>query len=91
MPGGTTATPPLSQTDKAIAIPTPEEMETHEQLDLRLRELMTKSNVVLFMKGSPDSPRRCGFSRKICDLLRENNVEFTHFDILTDKSVRQGG
>jgi len=41
------------------------------------------------MKGSPDVPR-CGFSRKICGLLRDQKIEFSHFDILTDESVRQG-
>jgi glutaredoxin-related protein len=50
---------------------------------------MNQSKVVLFMKGSPDVPR-CGFSRKICGLLRDKNIEFSHFDILTDESVRQG-
>ena len=50
---------------------------------------MNQSKVVLFMKGSPDVPR-CGFSRKICALLRDNKIEFTHFDILTDETVRQG-
>ncbi|KAI0246075.1 glutaredoxin [Lactifluus subvellereus] len=84
------STPPLSQTDKspapAPAVGTP---ETPEELENRLRGLMNQSTVVLFMKGSPDVPR-CGFSRKICGLLRDKRVEFSHFDILTDESVRQG-
>lgn len=42
------------------------------------------------MKGSPDQPR-CGFSRKISVLLRDKDIDFSHFDILTDESVRQGG
>ena len=50
---------------------------------------MNQSKVVLFMKGAPDQPR-CGFSRKAVQLLRDNNVEFTHFDILTDETVRAG-
>lgn len=50
---------------------------------------MNQSPVVLFMKGSPDSPR-CGFSRKIVGLLKDANVPYTSFDILTDESVRQG-
>ena len=44
---------------------------------------------MLFMKGSPDTPR-CGFSRQIVELLREASVPFTHFDNLTDEEVRQG-
>ena len=45
--------------------------------------------MVLFMKGSPDEPR-CGFSRKIVALLRDQGVQFAHFDILSDESVRSG-
>ena len=55
----------------------------------RLRGLMNQSKVVVFIKGTPDEPR-CGFSRKICGLLKDQSVEFSHFDILTDESVRQG-
>lgn len=50
---------------------------------------MQQDKVVLFMKGDPDQPR-CGFSRRIVALLRDQNVTFAHFDILTDESVRSG-
>ena len=89
---------PLSRTDQSPAkapneVPSAlqdnDKKETTEELNARLRSLMNKSNVVLFMKGSPEEPR-CGFSRKISTLLNEKNIEFTHFDILTDESVRQG-
>lgn len=50
---------------------------------------MTQSKVVAFIKGTPDAPR-CGFSRQVVALLREHEVNFTHFDILTDEDVRQG-
>jgi glutaredoxin-related protein len=51
--------------------------------------IMKQSKVVLFMKGEPDAPR-CGFSRTAVGLLREKNVAFSHFDILSDETVRQG-
>jgi len=63
--------------------------ESTEELNTRLKSLMNQSQVVLFMKGSPGAPR-CGFSRKISGLLKEHDIEFKHFDILTDESVRQG-
>ncbi|KAL0456201.1 UNVERIFIED_CONTAM: Monothiol glutaredoxin-S17 [Sesamum latifolium] len=44
---------------------------------------------MLFMKGRPDEPR-CGFSRKVVDILRQEKVKFESFDILTDDEVRQG-
>jgi glutaredoxin-related protein len=88
--GSAESTTPLSHSNKSPAAPPAvEKVETPEELEERLRRLMTQSNVVLFMKGSPDEPR-CGFSRKICGLLRDNKIEFSHFDILTDESVRQG-
>ena len=54
-----------------------------------MRGLMRQSKVVVFIKGTPDAPR-CGFSRQTVALLREQKVQFTHFDILSDESVRQG-
>ncbi|KAF8149081.1 glutaredoxin [Crassisporium funariophilum] len=89
---------PLSRTDIApakaptvvpAALHENEKRETAEELNDRLKGLMNQSNVVLFMKGNPETPR-CGFSRKISALLKEQNVEFTTFDILSDESVRQG-
>lgn len=60
-----------------------------QSLDDRLRELINRDSIMLFMKGSVETPR-CGFSRKMLDLLKEYNVQFSHFDILTDDEVRQG-
>jgi len=41
------------------------------------------------MKGSPDAPR-CGFSNKIVKILRDNDIFFASFDILSDNEVREG-
>jgi len=79
---------PLSKTTQSPAAPPPlADEETQEQLDERCNKLMNQSNVVLFMKGTPDEPR-CGFSRRTVALLRDKNVEFTTFDILGDEGVR---
>jgi hypothetical protein len=77
----TTAAPPAPQNGGAA--------ETPEELDARLRRLMNQSRVVLFMKGNPEEPR-CGFSRKLSTLLKEQGVQFSTFDILQDEDVRQG-
>lgn len=58
-------------------------------LEDRLRDLTNRAPVMLFMKGSPDAPR-CGFSRKICELLEGQKVSFDTFDILGDEEVRNG-
>ncbi|XP_064602260.1 glutaredoxin-3-like [Liolophura sinensis] len=60
-----------------------------QDLDTRLKELTSRSPVMLFMKGDPETPR-CGFSRKITELLKETGVKYDTFDILTDEEVRQG-
>ena len=44
---------------------------------------------MLFMKGSPESPK-CGFSRTIVDILNDEGIKFSTFDILTDEEVRGG-
>ncbi|TVU27854.1 hypothetical protein EJB05_19355, partial [Eragrostis curvula] len=41
------------------------------------------------MKGTPEQPR-CGFSRKVVDILKQEGVQFGSFDILTDNDVREG-
>ncbi|SCV73379.1 BQ2448_7305 [Microbotryum intermedium] len=62
--------------------------ETDEDLTTRCHELMKQSDVVLFMKGDPKTPR-CGFSSKIVNILNERGIEFSTFDILSDDAVRQ--
>jgi len=58
-------------------------------LEARLAALVSRSPVMLFMKGSPDAPR-CGFSRQITEMLQAEKVVFDSFDILSDEEVRQG-
>ncbi|KAJ3732388.1 glutaredoxin [Lentinula guzmanii] len=83
-PQSKTDLPPVKASDTVV-----EKEDPSEDLESRMTRLMNQSQVVLFMKGSPDAPR-CGFSRRICGLLRDQKVEFTHFDILSDENVRQG-
>ncbi|XP_014252914.1 glutaredoxin-3 [Cimex lectularius] len=59
------------------------------ELNERLKKLINKSAVMLFMKGSVDEPK-CGFSRQIIDILRSVKADFKTFDILTDNEVREG-
>lgn len=63
--------------------------ESKEELQTRLRKLISAAPVMLFMKGTPAEPK-CGFSRQLVGLLRDNQVRFGFFDILKDNSVRQG-
>ncbi|KAK1420094.1 hypothetical protein QVD17_21422 [Tagetes erecta] len=58
-------------------------------LTSRLESIINSAPVMLFMKGSPDEPR-CGFSRKVVEILKQEKVDFKTFDILSDDEVRQG-
>jgi Grx4 family monothiol glutaredoxin len=58
-------------------------------LTSRIGSLINSSPVMLFMKGKPDEPK-CGFSRKVVEILQQEKVEFGSFDILSDEEVRQG-
>jgi len=58
-------------------------------LQERLKDLISSNDVMLFMKGNPDTPK-CGFSGKIVGLLTEHDIKFSTFDILEDDEVRQG-
>ncbi|KAJ3051226.1 Glutaredoxin 3 [Rhizophlyctis rosea] len=60
-----------------------------EDLNTRLKNLINKAPVVLFMKGNPDTPK-CGFSRQIVGILKDQGISFDTFDILKDDEVRQG-
>lgn len=55
----------------------------------QIRELLAENPVVLFMKGTPDSPE-CGFSKFAAMLLKYNNISFVGVDVLDDPALRQG-
>ncbi|KAI9032152.1 thioredoxin-like protein [Hyaloraphidium curvatum] len=55
----------------------------------KLKALVSKEPVMCFIKGTPEAPR-CGFSRQIVTILKEQGVEFGYFDILEDEEVRAG-
>ncbi|XP_078421025.1 glutaredoxin 3 isoform X2 [Cetorhinus maximus] len=64
--------------------------ETAKQdLNDQLRKLLNSAPCMLFMKGTPQEPR-CGFSRKIVEILNDHDIRFCTFDILSDEDVRQG-
>ncbi|KAL1920529.1 uncharacterized protein VTP21DRAFT_906 [Calcarisporiella thermophila] len=60
-----------------------------EPLESRLSKLVNKAQTVVFIKGTPATPR-CGFSRQIVSILNEKNITYDYFDILSDEEIRQG-
>jgi len=63
--------------------------ETKEELNARLKTLVSSAPVLVFIKGTPTAPR-CGFSRELLELLNKEGVVYSHFDILSDQTVREG-
>lgn len=63
--------------------------ETKEKLEDRLKALINKGKVMIFMKGDRNTPR-CGFSKTLIGIMNDTKVAYETFDILTDEAVRQG-
>ncbi|KAK7086616.1 Glutaredoxin 3 [Halocaridina rubra] len=60
-----------------------------QKLEDRLKALINRSPLMVFMKGDRTTPR-CGFSRTLIGILGETLLPYDTFDILTDEEVRQG-
>lgn len=58
-------------------------------LNARLKSLVESAKVIAFIKGTVDEPR-CGFTRKLLSILKDTDVDFSTFDILSDNAVREG-
>lgn len=53
----------------------------------RIKQQISSSPVVLFMKGTPDFPQ-CGFSAQTVAALRQCGARFTHVNIFEDPELR---
>ncbi|KAM4669144.1 glutaredoxin-3 [Amazona ochrocephala] len=60
-----------------------------QKLENRLKALINKAPVMLFMKGSKQVAK-CGFSKQIVEIMNNTGVDYETFDILEDEEVRQG-
>ena len=55
----------------------------------RIKDTVTKNDVVLFMKGTKSMPQ-CGFSSRVAGVLNFMGVEFNDVNVLADDDIRQG-
>ena len=55
----------------------------------KIKDIISKNNVVLFMKGTPEMPQ-CGFSMTVSNILKELKVKFSSVNVLADPEIRQG-
>ena len=62
-------------------------------MDQQIKDLIKgeieNNEVLLFMKGTPDTPQ-CGFSMAISNMLKILNVNFKGIDVLENENLRQG-
>ena len=54
-----------------------------------IKEKITSTDVVLFMKGTPEAPQ-CGFSNQVVQILNYLGIEFSSVNVLEDESIRNG-
>ena len=55
----------------------------------KIKDLINKNDVCLFMKGTPDAPQ-CGFSMAVANLLKILEVNYKGVNVLEDQSLREG-
>ena len=55
----------------------------------KINDLVTKNDVCLFMKGTPDVPQ-CGFSLAVSNVLKHLEVKFNGINVLEDPEIREG-
>ena len=55
----------------------------------KIKSLIEKNKVCLFMKGTPDVPQ-CGFSLAVANILKHLNIKFESINVLENEEIRQG-
>ena len=58
-------------------------------INQKIKDIVSKNNIVLFMKGTPDAPQ-CGFSLAVSNILKHLNVKFEGVNVLVSDELRQG-
>ena len=55
----------------------------------KIKSLIQKNEVCLFMKGTPSVPQ-CGFSLAVSNVLKHLEVKFNGVNVLEDPEIREG-
>jgi monothiol glutaredoxin len=56
-------------------------MPANPELKAKVEEVLDENRVLLFMKGTPDTPR-CGFSMRVVGVLEQMGTEYGAIDVL---------
>lgn len=54
-----------------------------------ISQQITSSDVILFMKGTPEAPQ-CGFSNQVVQILNYLGIEYASVNVLDDEKIRNG-
>ena len=60
-----------------------------DEINKKIKSILDKNNIVLFMKGTPDAPE-CGFSMAVSNILKHLKVNFEGINVLESNELRQG-
>ena len=60
-----------------------------ENLKKKIRDIIIKNDVCLFMKGTPEVPQ-CGFSLAVSNVLKHLKVNFNGINVLENSEIREG-
>ena len=60
-------------------------MDINEKIKAQLNEFP----LIVYIKGTPDFPQ-CGFSAKLCGILKASDKRFAFVNILEDNELRDG-
>ena len=59
------------------------------EINIKIKDILDANNIVLFMKGTPESPQ-CGFSSQVVQILNYLGIEFSSINVLEDEEIRNG-
>ena len=61
----------------------------NENINIKIKSLLEKNEVCLFMKGTPEVPQ-CGFSLAVSNVLKHLEVKFNGINVLESPEIREG-
>ena len=61
----------------------------NENINSQIKNEISKNDVCLFMKGTPDIPQ-CGFSSAVANVLKHLEIDFKGINVLENPDLRQG-
>ena len=73
---------------KVVSADATDSSQSSDDSKVRIEGLIDSSPIFLFMKGTPEAPQ-CGFSYRVCEILRGWKVPFHSFNVLADPDIRQ--